>query len=298
MSKKVLSEQEKEKIKKRVIENNIFYSEEIDNYTDDENIIKERIKDIKSCIEDFNEQELTTDKETLLNNNDFLRLIATCINGNNDPLLFNEERLNELIKDYMRTINVFNDDGIDKTLEIVNIYGNVIPKDEDGFYELNDTILDKVIKDNEFYISDTQDKEAIKKEIFNTWENQQEILTQDNLNKYSETRNGLSFKHFIFCEEYLKRGKIKPTCDHLGIARNTAYLWLKDKKVQEYLKSRQDEIKQDNDIMYRNLYNSCFNEISDIINSEYADTTNNIRAISTFLSHYENMERIKTNKSE
>ena len=298
MSKKVLSEQEKEKLKKRVIENNIFYSEEIDNYTDDENIIKERIKDIKSCIEDFNEQELTTDKEKLLNNNDFLRLIATCIKGNNDPLLFNEERLNELIKDYMRTINVFNDDGIDKTLEIVNIYGNVIPKDEDGFYELNDTILDKVIKDNEFYISDTQDKEAIKKEIFNTWENQQEILTQDNLNKYSETRNGLSFKHFIFCEEYLKRGKIKPTCDHLGIARNTAYLWLKDKKVQEYLKSRQDEIKQDNDIMYRNLYNSCFNEISDIINSEYADTTNKIRAISTFLSHYENMERIKTNKSE
>lgn len=289
-----VSEQEKEKQKIQLFINNMFYDEELVNLTYDEKIIKQRLKDIKFAISNFNNSQLIFGKEEILKNDFFLTLIAHSIKADYDPILFTEERLNDLANDYNRVNQCINEDGLDKTLDIVKMYGNIIPKDDNGFYSINDTLIDKVIKDNEFYISDSDDKKALEKEIFNTWENQKEILTQDTLNKYSEARNGLSFKHFIFCEEYLKRGKIKPTCEHLGIARNTAYLWLKDDKVKEYLKSRQDEIKQDYDNMFKNVYNACFNEISDIINNEYTDTSDKIKAINTFLNHYENMQKINT----
>ena len=119
------------------------------------------------------------------------------------------------------------------------------------------------------------------------------MITNDNLNKSSEERNGLNFKHFIFCEEYIKRGKIKPTCDYLGISRNTAYLWLKDDKVQNYLKERQEEIKQDTDNTFKMTYNECFNQLNEMINSTYIQNGDKIKAIDTFLKHYENIERLK-----
>lgn len=295
MSKKELTEQEKEKQKDSIFIACMFYKEEIRNLTKDENELKERIKNIKDAIKDFNEGELITDKETLLNHDYFLRILANCIKGEYDPITFNEERLNDLISDFDKINSCFNIDGLDKTLDIWNMYGDIIPRDDNGYYTLNDTIVNKVIEDNDFYISDKDDQKHIKDEIFNTWENQEEILTQDSLNKYSEERNGINFKHFIFCEEYLKRGKIKPTCEHLGISRNTAYLWLKDEKVQEYLKSRKDEIKQETDNTFLSTYNACFSELNSIIKDEYTDNGDRLKAIDVFLKHYANMERIKYN---
>lgn len=291
---KITEEQAKEQIKEQYFIHNMLYSEEEANYTEDEEEIKRRIEVIKNDINnDFNEDDLLTSKEALLNHDYFLNLIAHFIKGEYDPVNFDEDRLNELIEAYDKINTCFNNDGLDKTLEIIEEYGKVIPKDANGFYQLNDTIVNKVIDDNDFYITNKEIKEDIEKEIFNTWENQKEILTQDSLNKYSEARNGINFKHFIFCEEYLKRGKIKPTCEYLGISRNTAYTWLKDDKVQAYLKSRQDEIKGETDSLFINTYRECFNELNDLITGHYTDNTDKIKAIDVFLRHYANMERIK-----
>lgn len=295
MSKKELTEQEKEKQKDNIFIACMFYREEIRNLTKDKSEINKRTEAIKEIINGLNESELYTDKETLLNHDYFLKLVASCIKGEDDPYTLNERRLNDLIGDFDKINTCFNVDGLDKTLEIWELYGDIIPRDDDGYYQLNDAIVNRVMENNDFYITEKEDKDHLKDEIFNTWENQDEILTQDSLNTYSEKRNGINFKHFIFCEEYLKRGKIKPTCEHLGISRNTAYTWLKDNKVQEYLKSRQDEIKQETDNIFANTYMACFSELDDIIKGSYSDNNDKLRAIDVFLKHYANIERIKHN---
>lgn len=283
-----MSKENQDKIRKDTFLNNLFYSDELANYTDDKEVIEQRKKELEDTIRGFNPNELVANKETLLQHNEFMTLLASTIT--NDYL--DIERLNEIIQDYDRVNNFFNNEG-DNAYNILKEYKGIVTKDRDGFYKINDTILDKVINDNGFYLSYTDDKEQLKNTLFDTWENQQELITQDKLDKYSEERNGINFKHFVFCEEYLKRGKIKPTCEHLGISRNSAYLWLKDEKVQAYLNSRKEEIKQETDNTFLDTYTSCFNELNNIINSETTERSDKIRAIDVFLKHYENLERLK-----
>ena len=205
----------------------------------------------------------------------------------------NENFLNRLIEWHDDVNNFFNSEG-DNAFKILELYdGQIVKKNSEGFYTLDDTIVNKVIKDSGFYVSDETEKKDIKNAIFDTWENQKEILTNDSINEYSEKRNGINFKHFIFCEEYIKTGKVKTTCDNLGISRNTAYLWLKDEKVQEYLKDRQDEIKRETDDTFIQTYRASFNELNKMINGRYLQNTDKIKAIDVFLKHYENIERLK-----
>lgn len=283
-----MSKENQDKIRKDTFLNNLFYSDELANYTDDKEVIEQRKKELEDTIRGFNPNELVANKETLLQHNEFMTLLASTITSD----YLDIERLNEIIQDYDRVNNFFNNEG-DNAYNILKEYKGIVTKDRDGFYKINDTILDKVINDNGFYLSYTDDKEQLKNTLFDTWENQQELITQDKLDKYSEERNGINFKHFVFCEEYLKRGKIKPTCEHLGISRNSAYLWLKDEKVQAYLNSRKEEIKQETDNTFLDTYTSCFNELNNIINSETTERSDKIRAIDVFLKHYENLERLK-----
>lgn len=283
-----MSKENQDKIRKDTFLNNLFYSDELANYTDDKEVIEQRKKELEDTIRGFNPNELVANKETLLQHNEFMTLLASTITSD----YLDIERLNEIIQDYDRVNNFFNNEG-DNAYNILKEYKGIVTKDRDGFYKINDTILDKVINDNGFYLSYKDDKEQLKNTLFDTWENQQELITQDKLDKYSEERNGINFKHFVFCEEYLKRGKIKPTCEHLGISRNSAYLWLKDEKVQAYLNSRKEEIKQETDNTFLDTYTSCFNELNNIINSETTERSDKIRAIDVFLKHYENLERLK-----
>lgn len=283
-----MSKENQDKIRKDTFLNNLFYSDELANYTDDKEVIEQRKKELEDTIRGFNPNELVANKETLLQHNEFMTLLASTITSD----YLDVERLNEIIQDYDRVNNFFNNEG-DNAYNILKEYKGIVTKDRDGFYKINDTILDKVINDNGFYLSYTDDKEQLKNTLFDTWENQQELITQDKLDKYSEERNGINFKHFVFCEEYLKRGKIKPTCEHLGISRNSAYLWLKDEKVQAYLNSRKEEIKQETDNTFLDTYTSCFNELNNIINSTTTERSDKIRAIDVFLKHYENLERLK-----
>ena len=290
--KKLTEEQAKEQIKEQAFLNNMFYDVEFNDYTEDEEIIKERIEKLKDSIERLDATQIIAPVDRLLSSDYFLRLLAHNITSENGNEL-NENFLNRLIEWHDDINNFFNSEG-DNAFKILELYdGQIVKKNSDGYYTLDDTIVNKVIKDSGFYVSDETEKKDIKNAIFDTWENQKEILTNDSINEYSEKRNGINFKHFIFCEEYIKTGKVKTTCDNLGISRNTAYLWLKDEKVQEYLKDRQDEIKRETDDTFIQTYRASFNELNKMINGRYLKYTDKIKAIDVFLKHYENIERLK-----
>ena len=289
MSEKKLTE---EQVKEQAFLNNMFYDVEFNDYTDDEEIIKERIEKLKDSIEKLDATKIIAPVDRLLSSDYFLRLLAHNITSEDGNEL-NENFLNRLIEWHDDVNNFFNSEG-DNAFKILELYdGQIVKKNSDGYYTLDDTIVNKVIKGSGFYVSDETEKKDIKNAIFDTWENQKEILTNDSINEYSEKRNGINFKHFIFCEEYIKTGKVKTTCDNLGISRNTAYLWLKDEKVQEYLKDRQDEIKKETDDTFIQTYRASFNELNKMINGRYLQTTDKIKAIDVFLKHYENIERLK-----
>lgn len=290
--KKLTEEQAKEQIKEQAFLNNMFYDVEFNDYTEDEEIIKERIEKLKDSIERLDATQIIAPVDRLLSSDYFLRLLAHNITSENGNEL-NENFLNRLIEWHDDVNNFFNSEG-DNAFKILELYdGQIVKKNSEGFYTLDDTIVNKVIKDSGFYVSDETEKKDIKNAIFDTWENQKEILTNDSINEYSEKRNGINFKHFIFCEEYIKTGKVKTTCDNLGISRNTAYLWLKDEKVQAYLKDRQDEIKRETDDTFIQTYRASFNELNKMINGRYLQNTDKIKAIDVFLKHYENIERLK-----
>lgn len=279
---------EQEQIKLNVIKNNMVYQEELDNI--DHNLTEQQIEEQIKTINKYLKEDIK-DTPIFILNDDYFILILAILTANNPVLDITDLDYNAILERYNwynEGVTFFKDKN---AFKILDEYGAIIQKDSNGFYEINDVVVKKVLSDSGFYI--TGDKSDIKNAIYDTWEDQTQMITNDNLNKSSEERNGLNFKHFIFCEEYIKRGKIKPTCDYLGISRNTAYLWLKDDKVQNYLKERQEEIKQDTDNTFKMTYNECFNQLNEMINSTYIQNGDKIKAIDTFLKHYENIERLK-----
>lgn len=269
--------------------NYIFRDDDYTDYTDDEQELNERMETIKNAINGLNKEDLYYTKESLTENNYILRVLAHCIKDTDRDL--DADRLNTLIDRYNTMNDFINSDKNHD--EILGFYGDIVYKDDNGFYKVNDAIANKILRDNDLNVTDKDDLEDVKDAIGLTWENKKEILDPNEINDISEKQNGINFKQFIFCEEYLKRGKIKPTCEHLGISRNTAYLWLDDTKVQEYLKKRQDEIKKETDDTFIQTYRASFSQLNKMINSKGIDTTDKIKAIDVFLKHYENIERLK-----
>lgn len=264
-----------------------FIDDDFTDYTEDEDELNERALNIEKAINSYNTQELWYTKESITNPY-ILKILAHCIKDTNRDL--DAERVNDLISKYNK-INDFINSNKDYD-DIIAFYGDIVNKDTNGFYKVNDTIARKILNDNDLNVSD-RELDDVKEAISLTWENKREILNPSDINDISEKQNGINFKQFIFCEEYLKRGKIKPTCEHLGISRNTAYLWLDDTKVQEYLKKRQDEIKRETDNTFLQTYRESFNQLNKMINSSYLENSDKIKAIDVFLKHYENIERIK-----
>lgn len=270
--------------------NYVFVDDDRRDYTEDIDEIKTRANDIKEAINSYNQEDLYYTKESLTENNFILQILATCIRDTNEDL--DEDRLNDLIKRY-NAINdfIYNDDNYDKILEL---YGDIVDKDDNGYYEINKAIVKKIMLDSELNIDLSHDDiKPIKEAISDIWQNKKEILDPNEINKLSEEQNGINFKQFIFCEEYIKRGKIKPTCEYLGISRNTAYLWLKDDNVLKYLENRKQEIKQETDDTFIQTYRASFNELNKMIKSNYMENSDKIKAIDVFLKHYENIERLK-----
>lgn len=291
-----LSDDEQNVIKQAILEQHkvhyVFSDDDFTDYTEDEKELNERMEIIKEAISSYNQDDLYYTKDSLYNPY-ILRVLAYCIRNTDNDL--DTRRLNTLIDRYNAINDFINTD--ENHDNILAFYGDIVYKDDNGFYEVNNAIANKLLRDNDLRVTDKDDLNDIKDAISLTWENKKEILNPNDINDISEKQNGINFKEFIFCEEYLKRGKIKPTCEHLGISRNTAYLWLKDEKVQEYLKNRQDEIKRETDDTFLQTYRESFNQLNKMINSSYLDSSDKIKAIDVFLKHYTNIERLKLPQS-
>ena len=278
-----LTDDDKNFIKQLVITqhkvNYVFKDDDFIDYTDDEEELNQRIENIKNTINSYKQEDLYYTKESLLNPN-ILKVLAYCIKNTENDL--DPIRLNELISRYNKINDfIYYDKNYD---DIIGFYGDIVNKDDNGFYIVNDAIAHKIVVDNDLNISD-KDLTDIKEAINITWENKKEILNPYEINNLSEEQNGINFKEFIFCEEYIKRGKIKSTCDYLGISRNTAYTWLKKDNIQAYLKGRQEEIKKETDDTFLQTYRESFNQLNKMINSTGIETTDKIKAIDIFLKH-------------
>ena len=268
--------------------NNMFYEEEINEgkYTDDENIINQRLKELKDYIEnelDFENEKL---KENILQCDEFLNILShfdiiTMFSEYGTPT----DRIDELASDYDHINNFFRDKD---AFTILNLYG-LVEKDDNGEYIINDGIVETIIKENGYNVEDKDDTEKLKEIIKDTWENKKEIITPDKLNEYSEKRNGINFKYFVFCEEYIKTGKITDVAKKLNIGRRTCYDYLEKKEVQDYLKERQKEIREENTELMKQRFNKCFDTLFDmgVEHTQYVRDDIQVKAIDTFLKHYE-----------
>ncbi len=293
MSKETNKQEEiNETLKTQIYLNNMFYQEWLDDksYTEDEEIIKGRIKPLKDRVISLDIDEQL--KENILNSDYFLSLLAHVdfVNNNNPELDLTNTELNDLATEYDKINNFFRENG-DEAFNVYDKYG-IVTKNSYGTYNLDDVIM-TLAQDNDIVLDNEEQEKAFKNVIYNLYDDRTKLPNNDLINKASEEQNGINLKHFIFCEEYIKRGKIKPTCEFLGISRNTAYLWLKDEKVQAYLKDRQDEIKRETDDTFIQTYRASFDELNKMIKSNYMQNSDKIKAIDTFLKHYENIERLK-----
>ncbi len=284
-------EKEKETLKTQIYLNNMFYQEWLDDktYTEDEAIIKERIEPLKEHIQALGIEEQL--EENILKSDYFLSLLAHVdfVNNNNIELDLTKDELYTIANEYDKVNNFFRENG-DNAFNVYDKYGVITKKY--GVYNIDDVIME-IGHDNDIQLDNDRQIEAFKSVVSNLYDDRTQLPNNDLINKASEEQNGINLKHFIFCEEYIKRGKIKPTCEFLGISRNTAYLWLKDEKVQTYLKDRQDEIKRETDDTFIQTYRESFNELNKMIKSDYMQNADKIKAIDVFLKHYENIERLK-----
>lgn len=279
--------------------NNMFYEEEINEgkYTDDENTINKRLKELKDYIEnelDFESEKL---KENILQCDEFLNILSHF----DIKAIFSEygtptDRIEELASDYDHINNFFRDKD---AFTILHLYG-IVEKDDNGEYIINDDIVKQIIKENGYNIEDKDDTANIKDLIKDTWENKKEIITTDKLNEYSEKRNGINFKYFVFCEEYIKTGKITEVAKKLNIGRRTCYDYLEKKEVQDYLKERQKEIREENTELMKQRFNKCFDTLFDmgVEHTQYVRDDIQVKAIDTFLKHYENSVLRQNNTDE
>lgn len=279
--------------------NNMFYEEEINEgkYTDDENIINKRLKELKDYIEnelDFESEKL---KENILQCDEFLNILSHF----DIKAIFSEygtptDRIDELASDYDHINNFFRDKD---AFTILHLYG-IVEKDDNGEYIINDDIVKQIIKENGYNIEDKDDTANIKDLIKDTWENKKEIITTDKLNEYSEKRNGINFKYFVFCEEYIKTGKITEVAKKLNIGRRTCYDYLEKKEVKDYLKERQKEIREENTELMKQRFNKCFDTLFDmgVEHKQYVRDDIQVKAIDTFLKHYENSVLRQNNTDE
>ena len=110
MSKETNKQEEiNETLKTQIYLNNMFYQEWLDDksYTEDEEIIKGRIKPLKDRVISLDIDEQL--KENILNSDYFLSLLAHVdfVNNNNPELDLTSDELNDLATEYDKINNFF-----------------------------------------------------------------------------------------------------------------------------------------------------------------------------------------------
>lgn len=211
--------------------------------------------------------------------------IATIVEG------FSNELVIERYREYVEALNFLETEGHQ---EIYSNYGIVISK-KGGKYSLDtshrwkDDIVKRTLIENEGFTSGTELMNDVQEIVNQKWKDKTQMISSEKLNQFTKEDEGINFKQFLFCEEYLKTGKIKSTCEILGIGRTTAYNYLKEEDVQKYLKDRKEEMQKENEANRKKTFNECFDKLQEIMNEDFGDTADKIRAIDVYLKHYSNI---------
>lgn len=217
----------------------------------------------------------------------FIKIIAIALLEND----FSKDLVIERQCDYIEAKKFLESDDHE---EIYQEYGLVIPK-FDNEYSINrgekwkNEIVKKKILAKEGFTSEGEALNDVAEIINQKWRDKSQMITSERLNQFTQNDEGINFKQFLFCEEYLKTGKVKSTCELLGIGRTTAYNYLNEKEVQEYLKKRRDEMQKENQEIRKQAFNECFEILQDIFSNRYNQDTDRIKSIDIYLKHYENI---------
>ena len=163
--------------------------------------------------------------------------------------------------------------------------------ESEQWYSLTEDDIFNLLANEGFYIdSDNYKlKRSIQKIMFQLWENQHRPLTNESLNNYSIKREGLPFKKYLFCEEYMKSGNITKTCESLCIGRTTGQRYLNDEEVKKYIQERREQMKFENETRMKEGFHKCFNKLLEITEESGHQDSDRIKAIDTFLKHYSNV---------
>lgn len=181
--------------------------------------------------------------------------------------------------------------------ELFEEYG-VLPVDKKGEYlTIGDyNYISKNIIKRQFKNISSKTEEEAEKIMRELWEDRTQFLTDEKLRDLSKTKNGIGFKEFLFCEEYIKTGKVTKTCESLGIGRATCYDYLKKPEVKVYLEERKEEIKKESDNLLKKGFNDCFSELHRLVTEKsFIQDHDKIKAIDCYLRHYEQCINKETN---
>ncbi len=195
---------------------------------------------------------------------------------------------------YIQGIRFLDKDNKEKK-EILETYNQIIIPYDSEYYLTEDEVKQLLLKSG-FQIDDTHKIRDIQKELEKLWKDKSKMLVPSVLEKDSKEWQGISFKKLLFCEEYIRTGKVKTTCEALGIGRTTAFEYLKDKEVQEYLQERKEEIRKESEELFKQGLNESFEELLKIIKEDSKQEcvlNRKVKAIDTYLRHYENITRPK-----
>ena len=220
--------------------------------------------------------------------------------SNEEETDFSEEQIQEAMKTISEDtiLSLCEKRGIEEPteeelLELKRMIAIATLKQEDSeeWYSLTEDDIFDLLANEGFYIdSDNYKlKRSIQKIMFQLWENQHKPLTNESLNDYSIKREGLPFKKYLFCEEYMKSGNITKTCESLCIGRTTGQRYLNDEEVKKYIQERREQMKSENETRMKEGFHKCFNKLLEITEESGHQDSDRIKAIDTFLKHYSNV---------
>lgn len=198
-----------------------------------------------------------------------------------------EKEYNEAIKD--GTIEPISQPMIEEPEEkIEQIESNSEEESqEDEYFYFEDSDIDQITNELGFQVYSIETLHEIKENFYSLWKDQTKDTNTKQLDDQCTVDNGLPLKQFLFCEEYLKTGKIVDTCKNLGIGKTTAFEYLKKEEVKTYLNERRSTIKQETNQLLETNFQKAMEGLSKLMeDSTFKSDETRIKAIDTFLKYY------------
>lgn len=158
---------------------------------------------------------------------------------------------------------------------------------EDEYFYFEDSDIDQITNELGFQVYSNETLHEIKDKFYSLWKDQTKDTNTKQLDDQCKKDNGLPLKQFLFCEEYLKTGKIVDTCKNLGIGKTTAFDYLKKEEVKSYLNERKATIKEETNQLLETNFQKAMEGLSSLMeDSSFKSDETRIKAIDTFLKYY------------